>query len=189
MVKKTVITPNDFDVLLGWLDENRDKAAEKYEKIRQRLIQIFCNRGCYEAEELADETFDRVARKLPGTIETYRGEPALYFYGVANNVYHEWIRRQARSKPLEFEEEIPAPVEAERATEEIECLKKCLTGLSYENRRLVVSYYSKQKRSRIELRKHLAGLCGITPGALQIRVYRIRQTLRECITGCLKKKL
>jgi len=43
-------------MLLGWLSTNEASAAEKYEKIRARLIRLFVGRGCYEAEMLADQT-------------------------------------------------------------------------------------------------------------------------------------
>ncbi|HEY0047746.1 MAG TPA: hypothetical protein VGB68_00565, partial [Pyrinomonadaceae bacterium] len=63
MDKENVINQENFDVLLNWLDRNREIAGQKYEKIRRRLIRIFLGRGCFEAEELADETINRVTRK------------------------------------------------------------------------------------------------------------------------------
>lgn len=93
-MKENTITQESFDTLLGWLDHNREIAGQKYEKIRQRLIRIFAGRGCFEAEELADETINRVTLKLPQFVETYIGEPALYFYGVADKIHHEWLGKQ-----------------------------------------------------------------------------------------------
>ena len=49
-------------MLLEWLDPNLDLAGEKYEEIRRGLIKIFGYRGCSDAEGLADETINRVAR-------------------------------------------------------------------------------------------------------------------------------
>src|SRR5262245_21687271 len=57
------MTPEEFDRLLLWLNPDRDKAGEKYEWIRKRLIKIFVCRGCNVPEELADKTINRVARK------------------------------------------------------------------------------------------------------------------------------
>ncbi len=98
MVKKNGVTQEDFDALLSWFDLNREVAAQKYERIRQRLIHIFTGRGCFEAEELTDETINRVTLKLPQVIENYVGEPALYFYGVANHIFQEWLRKQKKNK-------------------------------------------------------------------------------------------
>ena len=64
MNKNWLLTKEAFDALLGWLDPNREVAGQKYEVIRRRLITIFSCRGCAEAEDLADETINRVASKL-----------------------------------------------------------------------------------------------------------------------------
>ena len=71
MKKEWVLTKEAFDALLEWLDPNRDIAAQKYETIRTRLIKIFSCRGCLEAEDLADETINRVTNKLPEICETF----------------------------------------------------------------------------------------------------------------------
>jgi RNA polymerase sigma factor (sigma-70 family) len=187
MANKTVTSQTDFDLLLDWLDNDRETAARKYEKIRQRLIQIFCGRGCYEAEELADITFDRVTTKLPSIIETYTGKPALYFYGTANNVYHEWIRKQTKQKQVELEDAVKIKQNTE-ANAELDCLEQCLEKLPAEQRNLVIGYYRENKSSKIKIRKQLAEKLGVNSGTLQIRLHRIRQGLRKCIAECMAKK-
>ena len=64
MKKEWVITQEAFDGLLAWLDPDRDRAAHKYETVRTRLIKIFSCRGCGVADDLADETINRVTAKL-----------------------------------------------------------------------------------------------------------------------------
>ncbi|HKP37054.1 MAG TPA: hypothetical protein VJT71_09355, partial [Pyrinomonadaceae bacterium] len=59
-----VLAQEDFDRLLAWLDADRERAGVIYEKIRWRLITIFAARNCVTPEDLADETLDRVARKV-----------------------------------------------------------------------------------------------------------------------------
>src|SRR4026207_1319031 len=86
------ITPENFRLLLSWLNSNEDLAAAEYERIRRRLIRIFVCRGCFEAETLADETIDRVALKTREITNGYVGNPANYFYGVANKIHLEWLR-------------------------------------------------------------------------------------------------
>jgi hypothetical protein len=39
-------------------------AGEQYEKIGRKSVKLFKWRGCAHAEECADETFNRVARKI-----------------------------------------------------------------------------------------------------------------------------
>ena len=188
MTKKTIISQSDFEMLLDWLDQNRDNAAQKYEKIRQNLIRIFCGRGCFEAEELTDETFNRVTSKLSTIIKTYTGEPALYFYSVANYVHHEWIRKQSKTNQIEFKDRITSPGTVENDVE-FKCLESCLEKLSDEHRQQVINYYSKNKSAKIEFRKKMADQLGINNRTLQIRMYRIRQRLRECISSCIAENV
>src|SRR4051812_38473198 len=102
MPENQSLTQESFQMLLGWLDANVESAAEKYEKIRQRLIRIFIGRGCYEAEMLADRTIDRVSSKVSQISSNYVGEPATYFYGVANKIHLEWLRAQKKERGAVF---------------------------------------------------------------------------------------
>ncbi len=81
---KKEFTQEAFDQLLAWLNSDREQAGKKYEEIRKRLITIFTCRGCLIPEDLTDETIDRVVMKIPDLAGSYVGDPALYFYGVAN---------------------------------------------------------------------------------------------------------
>jgi DNA-directed RNA polymerase specialized sigma24 family protein len=180
MKKDWVLTQDDFDALLGWLDPNREAAALKYETIRLRLIKIFACRGCSEAEDLADETINRVTSKLHDIQTSFTGEPARYFYGVANKIHLEYLRRK------------PPPVQPEPRIEyaesemEYRCLDHCVEKLTTEHRELVLSYYQEQKHAKIEHRKVLASKLGIAVNALRIRAHRIRVTLQECVKQCLQ---
>lgn len=186
MIKENAITQEKFDVLLAWLDQNREIAAEKYEKIRCRLIRIFAGRGCFEAEELADETFDRVTGKLPELSESYTGEPTYYFYGVANKVHLEWLRKQKKIKQLEM----PPNDENDQADDQIEydCLENCLGKLPVDQHQLIVEYYREERSAKIENRRALAKNLGISKNALQVKTMRIRAQLKECVRNCVAGK-
>jgi DNA-directed RNA polymerase specialized sigma24 family protein len=184
MKKEWVVTQQAFDSLLDWLDEDREQAGQKYEKIRLRLIKIFTCRGCAEAEDLADETIDRVVSKLEEVGTRYEGDPALYFYGVAQKLHLEYLRR-SHPKP------VPPPVSVETAADreaEYECLDRCVEKLSPENRDLVLRYYAEEKHARIEDRKKLADELGIAVNALRIRAHRIRLVLQNCVKVCLENQ-
>ncbi len=86
----------DFDALLSWLDPDRERAGEKYETIRQGLIKMFSWKRASDPEGLADETINRVTRKVAAIREGYVGDPRLYFYGVAKRVLLEEVRRSSR---------------------------------------------------------------------------------------------
>jgi hypothetical protein len=64
MSKDLSIVKDNFEQLLTWLDPDRDIAGQKYEVIRTRLIRVFELRGCFKAEELTDETINRVTAKI-----------------------------------------------------------------------------------------------------------------------------
>ncbi|HEX8288881.1 MAG TPA: hypothetical protein VF556_12845 [Pyrinomonadaceae bacterium] len=186
MAKENVITEEDFNVLLNWLDHNRESAAHKYEKIRQRLIRIFTGRGCFEAEELADETFNRVTQKIPQLVGSYVGEPALYFYGVADKIHLEWLRRQKKTQQLR----LPERDECDEADLEIEyeCLENCLKNLPVDQHELIVEYYREEKSAKIENRRKLAKKYGFGANALQVKASRIRRQLKECLRNCVAEK-
>jgi RNA polymerase sigma factor (sigma-70 family) len=183
MTKENAITQEDFEVLLSWLDRNRDDAGQKYEKIRRRLIRIFIGRGCFEAEELADETINRVTQKVPTLTGSYVGDPVPYFYSVANKIHLEWLRKQKKLNRLQS---LPPDNHAEPESEaEYECLEACLKTLPASQQQLIVEYYGKEKSAKIENRRTLAEKLEISVSALQVKAFRIRVRLKECVQNCI----
>jgi RNA polymerase sigma factor (sigma-70 family) len=191
MKRDYAITQEAFDGLLGWLDTNREQAAQKYEKIRTRLIKIFACRGCGEADDLADETINRVAARVGDIASSYSGDPALYFYGVARKVHLEYLRSwPVLQNSLEAGRELGSVrvVEADNDIEqEYACLERCMDQLPLESRRLVLEYYQEEKRAKINRRRKLAEELGIAVNALRIRAHRIRQQLQQCVQICLEQ--
>jgi RNA polymerase sigma factor (sigma-70 family) len=183
MIKEKVVTQESFNLLLDWLDKNRDAAGRKYEKIRQGLIRIYAGRGCFEAEELADEVINRVTRKLPEIIQTYIGEPVRYFYGVAENTYLEWLRKQKKHQTVELPE-LPS-YDPSDPDDEYLCLEKCLKSLPKEHRELIVEYYQEEKSAKILHRQRLAAHLKLSLNGLQVRTSRIRAKLEGCVVNCV----
>src|SRR6185503_448413 len=139
MKKDWVLTEESFEALLVWLDPNRDLAGRKYEEIRTRLIKIFTCRGCYDAEDLADETINRVVNKLSEITPTFIGkfeEKNRYFYGVAKKVHLEYSRK----KPLPPSPPASLPFHPDEIEPEFDCLEKCMQRLTPDNRELVLEY-------------------------------------------------
>jgi DNA-directed RNA polymerase specialized sigma24 family protein len=191
MKKEWVITQEAFDGLLGWLDSDREQAAQKYEKIRTRLIKIFTCRGCAEADELADETINRVTAKVDSIVNSYSGDPAHYFYGVAQKVHLEYLRsRRVLQNQLGAGRELTS-INVVALDDDIEqeyaCLERCMDQLPPENRRLVLEYYQEEKRAKIDRRHRLAKELGIAVNALRIRAHRIRLQLQQCMQACLEQ--
>jgi hypothetical protein len=177
--KQFEMTPEEFDQLLAWLHSDRNLAGEKYVVIRRGLAQFFERRGCNDPDNLADETIDRVIKKLPEIADQYTGEQAKYFYGVARHVYQEDLRPKPIPSMLEPED----PILQEKKDR---CRQKCLDKLPDEDRRLITDYYLKEKQERIEYRRKLAIQYGLTSNALTVKAFRIRSTLNRCLEECLQ---
>ena len=183
-MKQHILTQNNFDSMLDWLDSNRAKAGEKYEAIRHGLIEIFNYRGCVTSEDLADETIDRVARKVKEIKNTYDGDPSRYFYGVGKKVHLEYLKKTRFVElPPVLEAPQPADVEPQYA-----CLDVCMNKLTIHNRTLILQYYSERKRAKIDSRRTILKVLNLKPSALRVRVFRIRQTLEKCVSSCLESK-
>jgi DNA-directed RNA polymerase specialized sigma24 family protein len=178
--KLHILRQEEFDRLLSWLDPDPRRAGLAYEKIRWRLIAILAARGCRSPEELADETIDRVARRVIDIQDSYVGDKAIYFLGVMNNVHHEYLKRPLPTRPPELNND----VEAKENTHL--CLEKCLDKLTPNSRRMIERYYAADKQAKIDLRKRIATEFGISLGTLRLRALRIREKLQACIEQCLQ---
>jgi len=169
-------TQENFEKLLLWLDPDRDKAAEKYERIRLRLIRVLSSRGCWDADAVADQTITVVALRIDWLLENYEGDPALYFYGVAKNVLREWIKKQSRPAPPPPSD--PKPPEVEQLATHLD---KCLELLPPRDKDLVLRYHEFDRQEKIQYRKKLAEEWGLSRNALRIKVFHIHARLRECL--------
>ena len=182
---------DNFDAFLTWLDPDREKAGQKYEEIRHSLIAIFEWRGAYDPQDLADETINRVSSKFPEIVTEYKGDPALYFYGVAKRLAFEVSRRQQARVELENPEQLPAADVSDQPDEQEaihECLDKCLAQLSTADKELILLYYQ-HGQPNISHRQDLARRYRLVPNALRQKVHRIRKTLHTCLNKCLGKAL
>lgn len=146
------------------------------------MIKIFVSHGFSDAEDLADQTINRVITRLPDIKDDYVGEPARYFHGVARNIIREARRRKEilTDAPPEHFNSI-----SHGTSEEYECLLKCLQLLTPDKRELILDYHLYEKQSKIEHHKRMARELNITEGALRTRAHHIRATLEKCVSKCM----
>lgn len=185
------LTADAFTKLLHRLDADRERAGEKYEDLRRTLIRFFEWRSAPSPEEQADETFNRIARKLDEGMEIVN--IGGYCHQVARLVCLEAFKgHDSRRMPLdEIKLEAPAPdTTAETAEKEhrLTCLDDCLRVLPVESRELITEYYCDEKRGRIDRRQALADSLGLRRDALANRAQRVRDKLEHCVIRCLRKK-
>ena len=81
--KDWTLTSAAFDALLKWLDEGIDSEGLRYLEIRRRLVAYFDRKNCQAPAERADETLNRVARRLEEEVAIESETPAKYCYTVA----------------------------------------------------------------------------------------------------------
>jgi len=197
--KDWVLNQAAFDRMLGQLDGNRDRAGEKYELIRQKLMKFFQWRGCASPEEYTDRTIDRAARKIEEGVEVHARDPYLYFHGIAVNVLREHWKEPERE--VETLDDLPTshnPAEDPMAAKErevekleseqrLECLDECVQSLLPQSLRLITEYHQGAGGDQIAQRKKLAQRLKIPLNALRIRAYRIRGELEACVKDCVKR--
>jgi len=154
--------------------------------MRRRLVLYFRRKRCASPDDLADETLNRVARRLEeeGTITD--ATPARYCYIVAKFVFLESLRESAQMRAGLAETKRTPDPEPPAADQEqrLDCLDRCLERLSTEDQALILEYYRGAQRERIEGRRALAARLALTPNALTIRACRIREKLVACLRNC-----
>jgi len=187
------LTPEAFNSLLYSLHPDREHAGRMYENTRRKLLEFFEARGSQTPDEHADETFDRVTRRIA---EGERiDDLGKYCYGVAKFVLKESFRKRS-GLPVELDEnaEFPNPhfgeeLDERRETIErrLDCLDECLDKLGSETREFIVEYYREENGSKIEHRKLQAARLSTTLNALRLRASRLRRELGKCTDGCIAR--
>ncbi len=186
------MTSSAFQGVLKWLDEGADSGGEKYLEMRRRLVAFFDRKNCLNADELADETLNRVARRLEEEGKIESETPAKYCYITARFVFMESLRGADKSEvaldEVLYNQPDKSLAEKESSDEKekmLQCLEECTNNLDEVNRDLIFRYYYGKEREKIESRRTLAQDLRITINALSIRACRIRDKLEDCVKKCV----
>jgi DNA-directed RNA polymerase specialized sigma24 family protein len=198
--KDWTLNAGAFRQFLIWLDDGVDSAGERYLEMRRRLARYFDRRNCSSPDELADETLNRVARKLEEKGEIVGASPAHYCYIVAKFVFLEFGRRREHNQTSLDDAQgsgrvmpylaVPSRPDVDAVAKEklFDCLERCLDKLQPEDRELILDYYRGEQRAKIERRAELAARFGLTLNALSIRACRIRGKLEICVSAYVQRK-
>ena len=179
------LSSTGFSRLLARLGSNSDEAAAQYERLRATLEKFFDWHGAWPPEECADETLDRLTRKLESEIEIV--DVRSYALGIARLVLLEWQRRPATLSSADLPEiaDLSAPVSRDLEDEPLRtCFDRCLAALPADSRTLVLEYYVAERRAKIDNRRRLAQTFGVSESALRNRVQRVRDRLERCVHTC-----
>jgi hypothetical protein len=169
MVTDTFSEPTATARLMQWLDDGADTHGERYRELRRRLVGYFDRKNCEDPEELADETFLRIACTLEDGRAIDDTTPAQHCYDVARMVF------------LETLDCPPAAVGAAApdVEDDVVTVERRLQELPLGERVLVVEYYRHPREQRDERRHRLAARMGITPAVLAKLAGSIRARLES----------
>src|SRR5436309_10224379 len=182
--RKWTLNQEAFDKLLHSLDAERERAGNIYQETRSNLIRFFEWRGCPFPEDHADETINRVARRIEEG-EDVR-DVTKYFFGVARLIVLEVHKGQARAR-LALDSSAVRQNSLDQnspSDERIGHLHHCLDSLLPDQRELVISYYQDEKKTKIKNRQKLSDRLNVTLNTLRMRVLRIRDQLEACVEEC-----
>jgi DNA-directed RNA polymerase specialized sigma24 family protein len=194
--KDWTLNQGAFQQFLKWLDGGADSGGESYLEMRRRLVLYFDRKNCAWPDELADETLNRVARRLEEEGQITEASPAHYCYIVAKFVFLEAVRGPEKRKTnlddlspfnqASSQLAVPPLPDAEELARErrLDCLEGCLRKLQTGDQDLILEYYRGEQRAKIEHRSQLAERLGLTMNALTIRACRIRTKLELCVKTC-----
>jgi DNA-directed RNA polymerase specialized sigma24 family protein len=185
--RKWALTQEAFDKLLAALGPDRESAGEKYLEVRRNLIRFFEWRGCSFPEDHADETINRVAKRVSEGEEIRN--PTSYFLGAARMLLLEIHKERAKERQAlsELANAETVAYEFEELAPRVECLERCLESLSTENRELILQYYRGEKSAKVENRKRLTDRFKVPINTLRMRALRLREKLLVCVEDCLKE--
>lgn len=178
-----------LDILLERLAAE-DGKAPGYARLHTRLVSYFRLRFPAEAESLADEVMDRLARRLgEGTIVA---SLAGYALGIARLVGMEAGARQRKER--DAARDALAQLELSRPEPEFDpalpALRACLDALGPESAAFILDYHAADSgTTRITRRQALAERLGLSLNALRNRALRLRIGLEKCVRERLRAEM
>ncbi|HEY6250263.1 MAG TPA: hypothetical protein VI685_09895 [Candidatus Angelobacter sp.] len=188
--RKLDVSSEDFRRLLGRLHPDAARAWDAYNHLRLALLTYFEHNHCAEADQLADETLDRIAKKPDG-------QPIVnvmeYAFGVARHVRREAEHRAAiRSDLADIGRELASRDGDPEGTivsridmgKKLECLRRCMATLMPDDRELLYRYYPDECGELDKHRQRVAVESGLSWANLRTRMSRIRQKLEQCFEKC-----
>jgi hypothetical protein len=186
--KKERLTREGLEQLLLALGHNRDEAAARYERLRERLVFFFARRQFVLAESLADEALDRLATRVSSgeRIEVLES----YAYGIARLVAQEEGRRCIREAEAHrhYARNTSRALDTQDEGEIQEAMEACLSRHTEADRKLLMEYYTSRGRALIDHRRQLAESLGMTPNAFRKRVFRLRRAIESCVRARLSPR-
>lgn len=180
----------DWDRFYLWLSSDPDRAASEYMKLRRALISYFNGKFCADSEGLADQTIERVVQLLPRFGDQLPDNPLRFCYGVAFNIYREYLRNEVSrngGNPSESTHAFFDPLLNDEKEAMDKCLYGCLHKLDKKRREMFLRYYLVSPREKSADHQEMADQMGISLTALRLQIKRIKEKLRNCMKDCKQR--
>lgn len=171
------MSPEDFERLLQWLGPDRDQSSKRYVELQAHLTRWFYFQGCRRPEDLTDQVWDRIAKKLPSAV-TPNKDTVCLLLGYARNVLREYWSEMSR-----FDEESDPDEGGARNNDSVLaevrtlCLDLCLKGLDDDDGQLLREYHKYEPGHKSEHRKAMAEARRSTLNAIRLKVSRLMSDL------------
>src|ERR1043165_9784733 len=88
-----------FDNLFRLLEPDAGSVEQGFRQCRLKLVKFFAWRHCEDPDNLADETISRLLRNVHNGQEILADNPYSYVYGIASNVFREYLRDKGKAAP------------------------------------------------------------------------------------------
>jgi DNA-directed RNA polymerase specialized sigma24 family protein len=165
-------------------------AAPAYERLRLRLVTYFRLRFPADAEALADEAIDRLARRLDDGVPV--ANFAGYALGIARLLVLETAARQRKERDASHEAMMQLDLNQQETEEDpaMPALRACLESIGTESAALILEYYTADTgQARIARRQALAQRLGMSLNTLRNRALRIRIGLEQCVRARYRSEM
>ena len=167
-----------FDELFKLLEPDAASTQSRFSQCRRKLSRFFVWRHCEDPDNLADETIVRLLKNVNNGQKISAQRPYSYVYGIASNVFHEYLRVRKKNvvlTELSLSETAVTPGEDG-------CGSLCLKKLDPNKRELLVHYYlDNEDRDKIA-EEQLGSI-----NALRLKIHRIKQELKRCWEDCQRR--
>jgi DNA-directed RNA polymerase specialized sigma24 family protein len=172
--QKTDMVPSSEWLRL--LDSDPSAASDKYSELSRGLVRYFEWNRCLEPEDMAQETLLRGFRRLRAGASITIGDPRGYFWGIAYNVLREGWKppREVSIEGRDFPISDSEFRRLNRAEQSI-FLRECQDALPAKEKEMLIAY-ADGRGAEWGVRN------GIEPGALRLRIHRLRQKLERQAT-------
>jgi len=161
---------------LRLLDSDPTAASEKYLELSRGLVRYFEWNRCLEPEDMAQETLLRGFRRLKEGASITVGDPRGYFWGIAYNVLREKWKppREVSIEGWDFPVSESEFRRLNRAEQSI-FLRECQDALPPKEKEMLIAYAEGRGAEWGDRN-------GVEPGALRLRIHRLRQKLEQQAT-------